>query len=299
MVLPRQDARSNGDLPKTAFFTVVYPEVKPFLADFFASLQRQTNQHFDVIVFNDGLGDYDFACEGLGLDVVDCGGTPAAIRQQGLEYLIAHGYVNVVFGDSDDYFSSGRVEKSIELLQHYDVIVNDVSLVDKEGKLLLADYFSSRIDHLENVDRNFINDRNIFGLSNTAVRLSVMQGIDCPKDVIAADWYLFSRILAKRASAVFSSAWKTFYRQHGANTAGFQQMTPARVLAGVKCKSLHYRATSCFSPTDKRKASAFSALYRDLLADESSLLQYCDFLEKRRIRNPFWWEEIVLPERMT
>lgn len=286
----------DDNIAKNAFFTVVYPAVEPFLADFFASLQRQTYPHFTVVVFNDGITRHDFVYDGLDIDVVDCSGSPASIRQQGIEYLIANNYTYVVFGDSDDYFAPERVDNSLTLLQRYDVVVNDVTLVDRNGQLLHADYFSSRIGHLEVIDRGFVADRNVFGLSNTAARISCMQGVDCPEELVAADWYLFSRALLNGGKAVFSTEGCTFYRQHGSNIAGFQQLTPARALAGVRCKFLHYTALSRIDNTCSQKASAYTDLFRELSADESRLQQYSAYLEKRRISNPFWWEDIVLPE---
>lgn len=146
--------------------------MRPYLVDFLESLERQSARQFDLLICNDGLHDFDFSRFDLNIRFVDCSGTPAAIREQGIKLLIDRGYDIAIFGDSDDYFDNMRVENALSLLERYDLVVNDVSLVDQEGNMLLENYFSHRIRHLEEIDCDFVADKNIFGLSNTAVRLS-------------------------------------------------------------------------------------------------------------------------------
>lgn len=280
----------------TAFFTVVYPAVIDFLDDFFVSLEKQSERSFDVVVFNDGLSGFDFDKYNLSIHIICCSGTPADIRTQGINYLVRKGYNFVVFGDSDDYFDRQRVEQSLALLEHYDVVVNDLTLVDQAGRTLVANYLSQRIKHLEVIPFDFIAERNVFGLSNTAIRLSVVGQVSCPSELIAVDWYLFSLLLSNGASAVFNCQGTTFYRQHGSNTAGLQEMTSRKALAGIRCKGLHYLAMANTLPEMSRIGTSYQKLLSTLESDAQRCREYLERIVSNKKDFPFWWEEILLLE---
>ena len=63
---------------------------------------------------------------------MEAGKNPIENREKGINYCINQGYDILIFGDSDDYFSRNRVEKSIELLSKYSIVVNDLNLFDKQ-----------------------------------------------------------------------------------------------------------------------------------------------------------------------
>lgn len=276
--------------------TVVYPAMRSFLDDFIRSLQQQSVQSFDLIVCNDGLLDYDFPGQDLNIRVVDCSGTPAAIREQGIRWMSENGYKLAIFGDSDDYFDHRRVESSISLLDRYDIVVNDVSLVNQSGNLLLGNYFSHRIKHLEEIEPGFVSDCNIFGLSNTAARLSCWAKVECPEELIAADWYLFSGALRNGGRAVFDAEGTTFYRQYDENTVGFKELTREKVLAGVRTKMLHFEALCRNFQVRCRSGEGFRMLYENIVNSPQNLQDYFELITNRKVEFPFWWEEILLPE---
>jgi len=281
---------------KIAFMTVVYPAMRPYLDDFLRSLQQQSIQSFDLVVCNDELRDFDFSVHGFNVRVVNCSGTPAAIREQGIRWLIENDYEQAIFGDSDDFFDRRRVESALSLLDRYDIVANDISLVDQAGNLLLGNYFTNRIKHLDEIPPDFVSDCNIFGLSNTAVRLACWENVECPEELIAADWYLFSTALRNGSRAVFNAESTTFYRQHGENTVGFKELTLEKVLAGVRTKMLHYEASCRNARVDCRAGEGFRALYEDIVCNSQHLKNYFEFATSRKPEFPFWWEEIILPE---
>jgi len=276
------------------FFTVVYPAVIDFLDDFFISLEKQNEKSFDIVVFNNELVGFDFGKYDLAIRVVSCSGSPAEIRAEGINFIVSEGYEFAVFGDSDDYFDRHRVGQSLALLEQSDIVVNDLTLVDQSGCTLLTNYLSRRIKHLETIDFDFIVDRNIFGLSNTAIRLSIVGQMHFPTELIAVDWYLFSLLLSNGASAVFNCKGTTFYRQHDSNIVGFQQMTSRKALVGVRCKMLHYSAMANSLPKMGRASAAYRDLLRILESDAQRCREYLERLTSNKKNFPFWWEEIVL-----
>jgi glycosyltransferase involved in cell wall biosynthesis len=195
-----------------------------FLIDFFDSLSRQTYQFFDVVVVNDGYSDlnalkskYDM------LNIVELAysSTPAKNREHGINYCIENKYDVLVFGDSDDYFSDNRVELLLSALNHNDIIVNDVSLFDDNG-VYEDKYMSNRLKNDSNVGYDFIQNKNIFGLSNTALKTNVLNKVTFDQNLIAVDWCLYKELLKNGCNAVFTNKAITYYRQYKNNTVGLQ-----------------------------------------------------------------------------
>jgi hypothetical protein len=209
---------------KIAFLTTIFPMEDEFLNDFFNSLENQTFKKFDVIVVNDNYENFKIIKDKYkNLNIIEFkfSNTPAKNREFGINWCKENGYNVLIFGDSDDCFSENRVEKSIQLLEKRNVIVNDLTLFDKKG-IIIEKYFSHRIKNNSVIDYEFIKNKNICGLSNTAINLDIVnKKVEFPKDIIAVDWYLFKSLL-KNYNALFTNEIVTYYRQYENNTIGLK-----------------------------------------------------------------------------
>lgn len=265
---------------KVAFFTTIFQMNRQYLVDFFDSLSRQTYKEFDVIVVNDGYENFrkikPIYNESLNIVELQYSNTPAKNREYGINYCIDNGYDVLVFGDSDDYFEQNRVEKSLQLLKEYDVVINDLSLFDESG-VYAEKYLSHRVKNLEVVDFAFIKDKNICGLSNTAIKLEGTHKIVIPNDLIAVDWYLFSTLLMEGKKAVFTNETISYYRQHQQNTVGFKKLNEVSFKKGIEVKQKHYKALN-----DKS----------DRFSQELKRLSNSNFDDRKNIDYPLWWELI-------
>ncbi|MBE0514842.1 glycosyltransferase [Sulfurimonas sp.] len=264
----------------TAFLTTIFPMNEQYLYDFFNSLENQTYKYFDVIVVNDGYKDFEKIKTAYNqtLNIIELhySNTPAKNREYGINYCIDNGYDILIFGDSDDYFEKNRVEKSLEFLKECDIVVNDLTLFDESG-VYEEKYLSHRLENLEVVDFEFIKDKNIFGLSNTAIKLKGMRKIAIPDDLIAVDWYLFSMLLIEGKKAVFTNETISYYRQHQQNTVGLKKLDKASFEKGVEVKQKHYKDLN-------DKSNQFSL--------ELKRLSNIKFDDMKSINNPLWWELI-------
>jgi hypothetical protein len=209
---------------KIAFLTTIFPMEDEFLNDFFNSLENQTFKKFDVIVVNDNYENFKIIKDKYkNLNIIEFkfSNTPAKNREFGINWCKENGYNVLIFGDSDDCFSENRVEKSIQLLEKRNVIVNDLTLFDKKG-IIIEKYFSHRIKNNSVIDYEFIKNKNICGLSNTAINLDIVnKKVEFPKAIIAVDWYLFKSLL-KNYNALFTNEIVTYYRQYENNTIGLK-----------------------------------------------------------------------------
>lgn len=209
---------------KIAFLTTVFPMKEEFLEDFFNSLENQTYKNFDLVVVNDNYDDFKTIkkkYKALNIIEIKYSNTFAKNREFGINWCKKNNYDILIFGDSDDYFSKNRVEKSIEVLKKYNIIVNDLTLFNKDG-IVVDKYFSQRIKNKTLIDYKFIEDKNIFGLSNTAINLHILDNkVKFPKNIVAVDWYFFKKLL-KKYSALFTNEIITYYRQYENNTLGLK-----------------------------------------------------------------------------
>tara|TARA_B100000401_G_C52804700_1_gene720484 strand:- start:165 stop:1070 length:906 start_codon:yes stop_codon:yes gene_type:complete len=236
----------------TAFLTTIFPNSKEFLDDFFKSLVNQTDLDYDLIVVNDSFKEFNIYKNKYNtLNIIELKSSDSHIQNRinGINYVLENNYLHLIFGDSDDYFSKNRVALSKEMLNHYDIIVND---------LVIFDVFN----RIENIfkDINFIKkdlvNKNIFGLSNTALRTNILTTlkINTKTPIIAFDWYLFSILVFNDYNFKFTSKTQTFYRQHNFNTLGIDfKIDDQKLSKLVDIKKKHLLALNKYFSLEKKK----------------------------------------------
>ncbi len=275
-----------------AFSTTIFPfeNGKSYLDDFFFSLSNQTVKKFDLIVLNDGYGSIEkFHSKYPELNIIELrhSDTPAKNREFALNYIKSEGYEIVVFGDSDDVFSKNRIECSLDLLKTNDIVVNDITPFNEEG-VLTANYMSNRVNNKEIIDIEFIRDKNIFGLSNTAINMRIFYNISFEKNLIALDWYLFSILLQRKNVAIFTSEAVTYYRQHGVNTVGIGKFTKQLIKNLLKIKHKHYQLMVQLSPAYKKLLCEIEHELK-LIQEDKYLNELVD-INNDSLNYPLWWE---------
>jgi glycosyltransferase involved in cell wall biosynthesis len=273
---------------RVAFLTTVFLMEEVYLREFFQSLRMQTEKDFDLVVVNDGYPDLKRLIREFGtLRIIPLPhrGTPAKNREFGINYCVDQGYDVIIFGDSDDFFDKNRIRCSLRGLRYRDIVVNDLTPVDKQNRVLFVNYLSGRIDHGCRIDKSFIDEKNIFGLSNTAVNTKKIRRVVLPEHLSAVDWYFFSRLLYMGLSAQFIPRGLTYYRQHGANTVGIGSSADQKKLQQiVNVKKNHYKQMRLI---DKK----FDALFEKYTLLEAKAKNGMKIEGKHGI-NPLWWEEI-------
>ena len=265
---------------KIAFLTTVFEANKDFLFDFFTSLKNQTYNKFDLIIVNDGYDGFHeiklVFSKYINIIELKYSNTPIKNREYGINYCIENNYEIIIFGDSDDYFENNRVDKSISLLNKYDIVVNELNLFYENG-FTVEKYFSKRIKNNDLIKFEFVIDKNIFGLSNTAIKLNDIRNLSLPDNLIAVDWYIFSLLLMNGKKAVFTNETVSYYRQHEQNIIGLKKHDRNSLNKVVKVKHNHYKALNSIQA---------------IFDFELKRLTSVNYTKIEQIDYPLWWEII-------
>jgi len=209
-------------MSKIAFLTTIFPMKEQYLIDFFNSLSGQTYKNFDIVVVNDGYEYFNNIISKypqLSIIELKYKNSIAKNREYGINYIIENNYDILIFGDSDDYFSNNRIEKSLELLRDNDIVVNDLSLFDYKS-IYCNKYISNRVKNNTIIKYDFIKNKNIFGFTNTSLNIKILDKVLFDSNLVAVDWFLYRNLLKSNNKVVFTNETLTFYRQYEDNTVG-------------------------------------------------------------------------------
>ena len=279
----------------TCVFTVVYPGMEAWLPDFADSLRQQDADAFDLVLVNDGLHpealtDLQNACT---CTVLDPAGGIAENRLAGFRYLLKSGYSNTVFADADDRMASNRVRTCVQLLRDYDIVANDLDIMEADGEIIRTAHWSDRLPDMSAITRDHILDANMIGLGNSSVRTSILANIIIPAEIEVVDWYLYALLLEKGHRAVFTTRTTTLYRQHDANILGAAagKMDESTLGKWVRIKAAHYNALKHVSHAYSQKHAFYSEL-ADKMEEPGVLAGHIASRSGYALNNPFWFEMV-------
>lgn len=275
-------------------FSVVYSKALPYLRDVRDSVLAQTRRDFDVVLVNDSCDKAQIQdiFSPINFTILEPEGGFSGNRTQGINYAQKQGYKYILFCDADDSFTANRYERTIDEFEksNADILVCNLNIADEQCRPFIKDYFSKEIPSNRWIDADFLKDKNIFGMSNTAIRLDALtEDIQIPETPIV-DWLLFTTLLLKGLKAKYLTDSMVNYRQYSSNMIGINLFDVAsfRRLTGLKLN--HYRLL----------AEAGYKQYEPLRQESESLLTLSDdeieTIVKRELAihpQPLWWQIIT------
>lgn len=276
---------------KVVVGTVIYRNAWNWHQDFLNSLIEQTDNEFDLLVVNDGLGEVDLKCfaekcHKLQIDIIK-GNEDASISENRIRLLAEaknRKYDLLIWADFDDWFSKDRIEY-MKNLYHADICIYYHNLrIDHGFKAL----FSSLPPYIDKIDE--LLEKNFLGLSNTAVNLNLIE-----PDLITSlenvqtnifDWYFFSRLLLEEKKGIQVPVAYTCYRQQENQLAGIVHDDFKSLKKEIEIKLHHYLLL-------KQYSSIYSILYDSYASlsgmKESDMRKYL-----ANETNNMWWSNFKL-----
>ena len=284
----------------TLLLAVVFEEVKPFLDEYFTSIDSQTEKNFDLLILKDKYKDKipGGKTKNIVIDIEN-NDSPAQIRQYGIQYAIKNNYKNIIFTDTDDNYSQNYVESLMLGLENNDFVYSNIVPVDNND-ITINNYFS--LPHETKRYEQIIN-YNFIGLGCSAVRSEIIREINIPSDIIAVDWYLYTILLLNGFAGKLVEIASVYYRQHYNNTVGgLKQLDRVRLLKGIDIKEKHYLYiyNYCLENNYKSVAKEYEIKYQEML-ELKLFLQESINLEKYinsiniNLNTVYkgWWSEIM------
>ncbi|MBT6112274.1 MAG: hypothetical protein HOH03_01555 [Candidatus Marinimicrobia bacterium] len=284
----------------TLLLAVVFEEVKPFLDEYFTSIDSQTEKNFDLLILKDKYKDKipGGKTKNIVIDIEN-NDSPAQIRQYGIQYAIKNNYKNIIFTDTDDNYSQNYVESLMLGLENNDFVYSNIVPVDNND-ITINNYFS--LPHETKRYEQIIN-YNFIGLGCSAVRSEIIREINIPSDIIAVDWYLYTILLLNGFAGKLVENASVYYRQHYNNTVGgLKQLDRVRLLKGIDIKEKHYRYiyNYCLENNYKSVAKEYEIKYQEMLAlklflqENINLEKYINTINiNLNTVYKGWWSEIM------
>jgi len=273
---------------KFAILSVIFPEIKVFFPEFAQSLRNQSDQDFHLIIVNDGCSLSDFDLTGLNYTILPNRTSIAKNREILIHEAIEQKYEWIIFADADDWFETNRVEVIRSLIADFDVIANEI--VPFSGIHYSTTKFEKELGKFCSIDLNFILDKNLFGLSNTAFRTDFLKNINIPSEIIAVDWYLATKAMQAGARSCFTAETKTYYRQWENNIIGIDKISDKEIKTGIKVKYLHFKYLAESDQWYAKDLVWLQNLY--LNSEHANFDVYANKVRKADLKSPFWWQNI-------
>ena len=118
-------------MKKTAVLTTWYPSVEPYLEKFITSINNQTDKNFSLIILNNRfLNSKKFKKKiNKKINVIEIFSRLNNIttnRKKLIKFAIKMQFENLIFSDSDDYFTKNRIFLTKKNLRNNDIVVNQI-----------------------------------------------------------------------------------------------------------------------------------------------------------------------------
>jgi hypothetical protein len=208
-------------LHRLAMYTTVFLGVENYLAEWYRSVEKQTDRDFDLYIGCDQLR----PCEVETITgnnicanwvVAPDGSNPVQVRELAIREILKEGYSAVIFVDSDDILHPTRVEAARESVMRASVGGCALEIVTETGAAA-----GWRFGPVGAVDFDELLPRcNCFGMSNTVYRTDVLrQCLPVPPGCRLMDWFLITRAWAVGAPLEFDTTCRMYYRQHSSSLA--------------------------------------------------------------------------------
>lgn len=201
----------------TLLITSFFKKNRRYLNDFINSLNAQTDKSFDLLVSLDNFKYNKFFSKlKINNKIITVKEKKNIFKNKIalIQYAKKLRYKFIIFADSDDQLSLNRIKKSKQLLKHYNIVINEIKILNKNKNI-----FSSMFKKKVGIDfKKLILDGNIFGFTNTSINtnilknryLKILQKIN--KNIYACDWVFFGTIIQNEKKIMFTNKIYSLYR---------------------------------------------------------------------------------------
>jgi glycosyltransferase involved in cell wall biosynthesis len=281
----------------TVVFSVIFPNNLPYFPSFLKSLEKQTNQDFKLVLINDGVVDLDYYLQQLSFEYVTYfvkNLTPFEVRIFGLRQVLKLNPDFILFADTDDLFSTNRVEKLLNKLEVYPFVCNDIDLINEYDFTIAKSYWGRRFKGDFEFDIHFLKNKNIIGLGNAGMQAWPLNQMANKLDQISNgnDWLFFSSA-ENDLKGLFVCGCSTHYRQHDNNQIGKKKLDEKSLIKIIEGRIDHYKylLKIGFSAFDVEKELTYNQNLHNWVFNNQVNAQNQLSIINNLNYNFLWWEE--------
>lgn len=275
---------------ENVILTFIYPGCEKYIGEFIDSLLYQTEKDFDIIIINDGMQASDIPHIPFNHQIIDYSLSISKNREFGISRVRELGYKHLILSDIDDYFHHSRIEKLLWGLKSFDAVVSDLDIVSYNGSILENKYFQQTHSIPNKLFKEFLDEQNICGFSNTAINIKTIPEFSFPNNLKIVDWYFFSTLINKGMSIGFINQSLTYYRQHSDNLIGIDDFSINLFKQMLPMKILHYKF---MSEHDDRFIDLLNR-YSKMATSNDKEIERAIIINKLINNKPLWWENIKI-----
>lgn len=284
---------------KIAIATSMYRQEPRFVSDYMAGIADAVRGRDDVMLIAAVEHDFDAARamtvlpENVSRTVraADGPATPAAMRRLMVKAAGESDADIVVFTDFDDRLTPQALKLHEDTLADSDISYGDLDVIDANGQETVRRFFDGAdVPYIAGISD--LRTRNFIGFGSSAVRRSVLVGgaLSIPDNVVAADWWFFSVLLADGHTARRAGGSVAKYRNHANSILGGNAaMSVADLRRRAEIVFSHYRQLpDAIRPADELTKVSGLIAWIDRKPDEAAGLA-----QRAGKRGGVWFDDVA------
>lgn len=280
--------------------TAIYEAGRPFLGAWCDSINEAARRYdapVSVLLLIDGMSDARRSCAAISAQIpvqfVEASpmASVAAVRRAMFAAARITECDAFVFVDMDDVAEPDCFSLHRDALAGADASYGDVRIIAADGREIAASYFAGCTVPASMDSPEPLRHRNFMGLSNTAVRRAGVPSAvyDVPSDVLAVDWWFYSKFLMAGRRAKRTRAAVSGYRRYGGNLIGSGRATGAAELARRCDVVVAHCRQFAEDPVLREFGHRAELLATEVRADSRAAARHLS----RQTDQPFVWHEDI------
>lgn len=300
---------------KILWATVIYPSpmFDVFLEDHLTTINNQTYQNFDLLLFLDCISKYTIEktikknsnlyntkIEYIQQEMAIL--NPMEIRKEILLYAHKHNYDLLIFSDFDETMDANRVEETIKQIGNFDFSFSSFYATDFRLKKIENVDFHTKCQTPKIVsDILPITDKNFIGLGNMSIKINhpIFSNLNYLKldHCHAFDWMIATFMLLHGLQGIRIDNTFVNYRQYQNSYIGiFKPLNKQTLDVGVMVKKSHYYAFKNLYLPFVQKYNEIVELEKYLVENENNYIKIIN--QNFNPATLCWWENIKTLEEI-